>query len=175
MKTEILHFINPFIMKQSSLMILFMASFPFVIFAQSLAPEVLATAGGYDTGSGATLSWTLGEISVETYSTGTSILTQGFHQTLLNTTSTQENNIVLQLLLFPNPTTNRIFLNLKEEETLPVHLSIHSMEGKMFWSGMMTYTEFEIDMEAYPDGLYLLSIRDEKGQCLKTLKIFKAY
>ncbi len=50
--------------------------------AQSLSPAVISTAGDYSTGSGVSLSWTLGEIATETYDNGSYILTQGFQQPL---------------------------------------------------------------------------------------------
>jgi hypothetical protein len=48
--------------------------------AQSLSPTVVASSGGYFEGTGASLSWTLGEIATETFSSGNLILTQGFQQ-----------------------------------------------------------------------------------------------
>jgi hypothetical protein len=48
--------------------------------AQSLSPTVIASSGGYSTGTDVSLSWTLGEIATETYSNGSYILTQGFQQ-----------------------------------------------------------------------------------------------
>ena len=46
------------------------------IMAQSITPEVVSTAGDhYDNGS-YQLSWTLGEIAVQTYDNGTNILTE---------------------------------------------------------------------------------------------------
>jgi len=48
--------------------------------SQSLSPSVIASSGGYSTGTSASLSWTLGEIATETISNGGYILTQGFQQ-----------------------------------------------------------------------------------------------
>lgn len=48
--------------------------------AQSVSPQAVASSGDYYQGTNASLSWTLGEIATETYSNGTTILTQGFQQ-----------------------------------------------------------------------------------------------
>jgi hypothetical protein len=48
--------------------------------AQSLSPTVVASSGDYFTGTNASLSWTLGEIATETFTSGNYILTQGFQQ-----------------------------------------------------------------------------------------------
>jgi hypothetical protein len=52
--------------------------------AQSLSPEVVATAGDHFATSTAQLSWTLGEPVIETFTDAAATqLTQGFHQTNL--------------------------------------------------------------------------------------------
>lgn len=48
--------------------------------AQSIERDVIASSGDYFEGDNISLSWTLGEISTETYSNGSNILTQGFQQ-----------------------------------------------------------------------------------------------
>ncbi|NOX47177.1 MAG: hypothetical protein GXO89_09395 [Chlorobi bacterium] len=50
------------------------------ISAQSVSPEVVASAGDYYENGNLSISWTLGEIATETYSNGGIILTQGFQQ-----------------------------------------------------------------------------------------------
>ncbi len=64
--------------------------------AQSVSPEVVASAGDYYENGNVSLSWTLGEISTETYSNGGVILTQGFQQPV----SVTIHGIDLDLLVF---------------------------------------------------------------------------
>ena len=66
-------------MKKISTLLLGLA-ISLAITAQSVSPEVVASAGDYFEGINASLSWTLGEIATETYSNGGIILTQGFQQ-----------------------------------------------------------------------------------------------
>ncbi|MBN3035463.1 MAG: hypothetical protein JW861_07730 [Bacteroidales bacterium] len=49
-------------------------------YSQSICPEVTASSGDYYTGTGVTLSWTLGEPATETYQGSAVTLTQGFQQ-----------------------------------------------------------------------------------------------
>jgi hypothetical protein len=53
---------------------------PFFLMAQSVSPQVVTSSGDFYQGTNASLSWTLGEIATETYSNGSTILTQGFQQ-----------------------------------------------------------------------------------------------
>ena len=48
--------------------------------AQSLSPKVIASAGGYFTGGGNSLSWTMGETFTTTLASANVTLTQGFQQ-----------------------------------------------------------------------------------------------
>lgn len=50
------------------------------LIAQTTSPEVIASSGGYYEGTSASLSWTLGEVATETYTSGGITLTQGFQQ-----------------------------------------------------------------------------------------------
>jgi len=53
------------------------------LIAQTTSPEVVASSGGYYEGTSASLSWTLGELATETYTTGGVTLTQGFQQPII--------------------------------------------------------------------------------------------
>jgi len=47
---------------------------------QSISSSVVASAGGYSEAGEISLSWTLGELAVETFTASELILTQGFQQ-----------------------------------------------------------------------------------------------
>jgi hypothetical protein len=53
------------------------------IAGQSVSPDVLTSSGGYDESPNASLSWSLGEPSTETFNAGGIILTQGFQQPII--------------------------------------------------------------------------------------------
>ena len=51
-----------------------------LLWAQTLSPKVSPTSGGYATGTGVSLSWTMGETNTATLQQSTTILTQGEQQ-----------------------------------------------------------------------------------------------
>lgn len=63
-----------------NLFLLLLSFMSWNLYAQTLSPTVISSAGGYSTGTTVTLSWTLGELATETLSNGSIILTQGFQQ-----------------------------------------------------------------------------------------------
>ena len=56
----------------------------FFLIRQINAQEVVSAGGGDFTNSSLSVSWTIGEPITETYSVGSNILTQGFHQSKLS-------------------------------------------------------------------------------------------
>lgn len=66
-------------MKTGIILIILFAS-TILCSAQSIERDVVASSGDYFEGANISLSWTLGEIATETYSSGNIILTQGFQQ-----------------------------------------------------------------------------------------------
>lgn len=50
------------------------------VYAQSLSPQVIASAGGYQNNATASLSFTIGETNTQSLSSSTHMLTQGFQQ-----------------------------------------------------------------------------------------------
>ena len=92
-------------------LILFVLCLPFfgALYGQSLSPTVISTAGDYYTGTSATLSVTIGEPVIETYTSGSVILSTGFQQSDLMKQ--------LMLTLFPEGLWNGTGLNKAQNET----------------------------------------------------------
>jgi hypothetical protein len=74
-----IHLKRKFTMKKIFHLIL-ISIIPGLLTGQSISPSVIASAGNYYEGTTASVSWTLGEIATETYTSGNVILTQGFQQ-----------------------------------------------------------------------------------------------
>ncbi len=69
------------IMKKNILLLILNSVFLIVnCNAQTLSPQATPSAGGYFTGGGNSLSWTMGEPVTQTFQNGNLVLTQGFQQ-----------------------------------------------------------------------------------------------
>ncbi len=80
-------------MKRISLLIAILATF-INGYTQSISPVVIATSGDYFSTANYSISWTLGETLIETYSVPNQFLTQGFHQPQLLSNDTVINDPV---------------------------------------------------------------------------------
>ncbi len=147
--------------------------FSFFSFINSalFAQEVIATSGDYSENANASLSWTIGETMTETYTAGTTILTQGFQQSKLTATSVfelPESNITVGIA--PNPATN--FVKLKISDTENISFRLFDYNGKLINKTKVISEETEIPFSRLPNAAYFLKIM--KGNMLiKTFQIIK--
>ena len=123
--------------------------------AQSVSADVIASAGNYFSSGGTSLSWTIGESVIETFSTSTAHLTQGFQQPVLVVSGMDEADEV-RINIFPNPTTG--IINFETGNTIEItSVNIHSLQGQLVSSFAMQ--ENSCDISSLPAGVYLLQIK----------------
>ena len=84
----------------------------YVMFAQSITPQVIASTGAFAANANGSLSYTVGEMTmVETFSAGGSFLTQGFQQPnekitgLIDLTQSEFGSFVV----YPNPVVDNLY------------------------------------------------------------------
>ena len=79
--------------------------------AQQVGLSLLSSSGDYFENENYSISWSLGELAVETLSNTDNIITQGFQQTKLSTVGINENSLNnIHLTIYPNPAINEIFI-----------------------------------------------------------------
>ncbi|MCG3166823.1 MAG: hypothetical protein POELPBGB_02606 [Bacteroidia bacterium] len=143
--------------------------------AQSISPQVIASAGTHYTGSNAQLSWTIGEPVITTVSNGSNIITQGFHQTLLNVTSVEEESIAgVNVTVFPNPTSDLLNINLTNN-LKDLQMELFDMTGKLLQARKIGAAEgnIQISMTEYARANYLLRVYAADGSVNYTYKVQK--
>lgn len=151
-----------------------LTALPFFGMAQSIEPQVIASAGEHFDNGTVQLSWTLGEVMIDTYDNGTNILTQGFHQTELTVTSIEENLSDIRMNIFPNPTSEFLNIELSNNEK-DINLQLFDMSGKLIHKDVITaYTnKFVLPMNAVATGKYLVQMQSEDGKLNTTHQVVK--
>ena len=136
---------------------------------------MIATAGDHFSTSSAQLSWTLGEPVSETFSgEGTTILTQGFHQTDLMITALADFSADFKVSVYPNPTAE--WLNVEAPDAPAAFgLELFDVTGKplQFLPAEPQSERRTVDLSGLTPGMYLLRLRTEDRKTIKTFKIFK--
>lgn len=146
-----------------------------IVNGQSISPQVIASAGTHYTGSNGQLSWTIGEPVITTVSNGNNIITQGFHQTLLNVTSVEEQSIAgVNVTVFPNPTSDVLNINLTNN-LKDLQMDLIDMAGKLLQARGIGATEgnVQISMTEYARANYLLRVYSTDGSVNYTYKVQK--
>jgi hypothetical protein len=158
--------------------LLFIALLFFVcrgINAQSLQPNVIACSGNFATSTTCSMTWTLGEVMTDTYSSAGNFLTQGFNQpdtdfaTSLISIRPDEN-----IRVYPNPTINYLTINLHD---VPGNHIIHLYNtlGQLIIEENIPagQQELRISIGDLVNGLYLLNIINPESNSSSSFKISK--
>lgn len=156
-------------MKQLSYIILLVAS-SLYSHSQSISRHVIASEGDWYSNSNGSLSWTLGEISVETYANIPNILTQGFQQPdSLMYTSVHERESDFVFSIWPNPTKDFVFV--KTSSFAEFNFRVTDVTGKLILEKKNCKGNEKIDLMQFSSGVYLLSVSnstfDKNIKCIK--------
>ena len=156
--------------------------------AQSIERDVIASAGGYFENDEISISWTLGEVITETVSTSDNriILTQGFQQpdnVAKLKAPTDEVKLPdmtsISMSLFPNPTTDNVYLTIKSEEIERVTLDLVDMNGRILYSEQLDLTNnrisnYTLDISRLPAATYMVLLTDNNTRAqIKNYKVQK--
>jgi hypothetical protein len=134
--------------------------------------ENSTTSGGEGTGTGGTVSYSIGQIVYNTHSGINGNISQGLQQVyeVSSTVDLNDDAINLEIKLYPNPTTNYLTLEVSNSKKISYELS--DMQGKVIENKKVKEKNTTIRMETLPNSIYLLKITEE-DQSLKTFKIIK--
>jgi hypothetical protein len=145
----------------------------FVLNAVGQKQEVISSAGGYYTTTGITLSWTLGETIIPSYTAGGLILTHGF-QSVLRTVIVEENiETPVKVTVYPNPASDYLNISFAEPLDAEVNLMLIDGQGKLFKTQIIeaTISEVQLNFQDLPSGIYLLKLT--KGKLSNIYKVVK--
>jgi len=158
------------------LMFSLMASF--VLSGQSISSYVVASAGESVEKDGVSISWTLGELAIETIedSEGSVILTQGFQQGYFEITSVGEplsNNFVIKI--YPNPASEYVLVDLQSDQVKSAVVEMYDLQGKLVYNNKYDAMEGpnRIELSGLNSSQYILRVVDSSGKVLQTFKLVK--
>jgi len=124
------------------------------------AQKVISTAGSFIENNYGSLSWTLGEIAVETISNTDLILTQGFQQSKLTVTGINIIPLIEpDVKAFPNPSAD--YVNIKVGNAMKVgdwQYALFDQNGKKLIDKKL-YSDFtKVSLGTLPDAIYFLRV-----------------
>jgi len=151
---------------------------PFIHSQVTLAPTVIASAGGYEANETISLSWTLGEIAVNTLYSDNLILTQGFQQPYTIGTAINLNNVPdWNIKAYPNPVENELMIRFDLNKTDDFWLEIQDVTGRTI--SLVQHKTVNpgdiitMDMSGYTNGVYFFKIYTPDKKQMRVLSIRK--
>lgn len=145
----------------------------FLITGTLPAQQVIATSGGAGQNASGSITYTLGEVVIETYNGTDKKLTQGFQQSRLIITAVSEiKGLSYTVTAYPNPTTN--FIKIKLEKDFPeiIDYLLMDINGKVITSGKIENGETDISFESHVVGTYFVKMIQDKKE-VKSIKVVK--
>jgi len=139
------------------------------------AQESVNTTGGNASGSGGSVSYSVGQV---VYTTNTGIngsVAQGVQQPYeisVVTAIEEAKGINLTVSAYPNPTTDYLTLEVKEFELSNLHFQLYDMSGKLLQSEKITGNQTSIAMSNLTPATYFVKVVQGKEE-VKTFKIIK--
>lgn len=161
-------------MRQIPLFITFLA----LCWTAGFAQSAIVPMGGDTQNNSGSVSYTVGQIAVETTtnSNGSTSVAEGVQQPyeIMTVGVDQYPQIVLNAVVYPNPTDNLVQLQLNGFE-IPIdglRANLYDGNGKLLQTSSVVTESSTFQIGQYASGNYFLELRD-KNRILKTFKIIR--
>ena len=150
--------------------------FFFVMFVSVVclsAQSSFVATGGEATGTGGTVSSSVGQIAVQTNGNGSTTISEGVQQPYeISVVGIDEHpEITLNAILFPNPTLGNLQLTISNEQ-FRGEVKAYDSNGKYLFDKKIEDETTEFDLTKYAPGTYYLRVMNGKN-VLKTFKVVK--
>lgn len=137
------------------------------------AQEAVTASGGNASGSGGSISYTVGQVVYTSNKSSSGSISQGVQQPYeISIVSGIEDLLGITLTAFPNPTTNNLTLKIENKEEKQFVASLFDINGKQLSKQVIANSETTIPMEQFSVSTYFLKVFDGKKE-IKTFKIIK--
>ena len=146
----------------------------FLFFLKANAQQSLNAAGGDATGSNGKISYSIGQIDYVSATGSNGSVSQGVQQPFeIFTLGTDDfPNIILQAIVYPNPTSSNINLIIENYSIDNLHYNLYDIQGRSIANQKITQQGTNITMENLQSANYFLQVFDN-NKTLKTFKIIK--
>ncbi len=141
--------------------------------SEVMAQQTTDASGGNAAGTGGSSSYSVGQITYNSISSGGSV-SQGVQQPFEIATLGNDEfpEITLQISIYPNPTTSFINLNIENHSMENILYQLFDINGKQIQMQSISSTETQISMEHLASAIYLLNVI-QNNKIIKSFKIIK--
>ena len=149
--------------------------FSFLLLTSVLSAQKTFSSSGFNSnGNLGIITYSVGQVAID-FSTGNNgSLIQGVQQPyeIFSTLGNDILNINLNLIAYPNPTTDQLVLGIENFKGKKFYYQLFNMEGKSLLYDNCVDNKTHINLNEFPSNTYLLSIV-ENNTVIKTFRIIK--
>ena len=137
------------------------------------AQNAVVPTGGTASGNGGTVTYTVGQIAVQTNSDGNTSISEGVQQPYeISVVGVDDYpGISLSMSVYPNPTLDRLKLEISNGD-FDGEVKVFDMNGKYLLSKKIEGQTTEMDFSPYAPGTYFVSVLNGT-QVMKSFKVVK--
>lgn len=151
-----------------SLVVLFFLSF-------SLFSQQNTVAAGTDiSGSGGSVSFSIGQIDHQTKASASGTITEGIQQPyeILVVTGVTNTTVQLSINAYPNPVVDQLVLAIDQTDLTKVFYVLTDVTGKLISEKQISTSRTEIQFKELPKGIYFIKVVSNNTE-VKIFKIIK--
>lgn len=141
-------------------------------FAQ--AQQSINTLGGNATGTGGTVSFSIGQVAYTTITGSNGSAAQGVQQPYeIITVGINENEPKISLSVFPNPIADNLILQVNDFELSTLNFQLFDMQGKQLSMGQIMTNQTQINTASLSSATYLIHVVNQENKKVQSFKIIK--
>lgn len=150
--------------------ILFLASIQF-----HFAQQAIGATGSNASGTNGSSSYTVGQIDYLAKGSNSEV-TEGVQQNyeIYSLASAENSTSNQNIILYPNPTTDVLFVDFQSESFTNSSYRFLDAQGKIIMEGEFTKSKNQLNLQGIPSSLYILQIIQNNKQ-IKSYKIIKKH
>lgn len=153
---------------------IFIITLLFIVANSAKAQESVNSIGGVDSGSGGTVSFSVGQMVYTTDSKEAGAVVQGIQRPYkITTTDIKKLDNTLSFKAYPNPSSEDLFLEMNEFRSEKLNYQLYDMHGKLVMTNPIEIPKTQINIRDLAVGSYVIHIYDSKNQAIQTIQIIK--
>jgi hypothetical protein len=140
----------------------------------TFSQESINTSGSNATGSGGTVSYSVGQLAFTAISSNSGTVSQGVQQACeIYTIGLKETELNISLTAFPNPTLENLTLEIRDNNNDKLTFMFLDLQSKLLESGQITSPKTQIETSHLSLGIYFLDIYNHENKKVQSFKIIK--
>ncbi len=138
------------------------------------AQESVNVSGGDASGSGSTVSYSIGQMVYTTNTDASGTVSRGVQQAYeIFTLGINETRRNISFSVFPNPTADRLTMQINDYENEKLSYQLFDMQGKLLSNKHIVTQQTQIDMNSLPTATYLIKVVNQENKNLQSFKVIK--